>query len=110
MRQRRARELKAGPAEDPFLPIQRQMVEVLRHQHVRQQTRGRQTLVDHVRRHRRLQQRLTLAAHPFATHVALDTEHARRVIKLLTDVFADPRQRAAAVAACRLRLVMHFGA
>ena len=44
-----ARDFEAGTAEDAFLTVQRQMVRVLRHQHLSQQTRSRDALVDHLR-------------------------------------------------------------
>jgi hypothetical protein len=43
--------------------------------------------------HRRLHQRLTLIAHPFAADVTLHGERARRVVQLLADVFANALER-----------------
>ena len=108
LRQRRARYGQASPFEDAFLPIQRLVIGVLRHQHLGQQPRGRQALVDHLRRHRRLDQRLALRTGPFAANVALDMEHARGVVELLAHVLADALQRAAATAHGSLRLMAHF--
>ena len=52
--QRRAGDRVPGTLEDRFLAVQRQVIEVLGHQHLGQQARGGQSLVDDVRRHRRL--------------------------------------------------------
>src|ERR1700744_4985370 len=68
------------------------MIAVLRYQHLREQARGGDTLVDDLRRHRRLDQRFALRTHPLAAHVTLDREHARRVVELLADVFADAHE------------------
>jgi len=72
------------------------MVEELGHQDLGQQAGGRDALVDHLGRHRRLQQRLALGTRPFATDVALDVKHARGVVELLAHVLADTLQGAAA--------------
>ena len=72
------------------------MVGILGHHHVSQQACGRDTCVDHLRRHRCLDQRFALAADPFPTHMLLDREHTRRVIQLLADVFADALKLTAA--------------
>ncbi|MCY1365874.1 hypothetical protein D9M69_527450 [compost metagenome] len=87
LRQRRTSDSQAGAAEDLFLSVQRQMVGELGHHHMRQQAGGGDPLVDHLRRHWRLDQRFALAAGPFPTHVLLDGEHARRVIQFFADVF-----------------------
>ncbi len=108
LRQRRIRDCQTGPPEDAGLAVQRQMVRILRHQHVRQQAGGRHPLVDDVRRHRRLHQRLARLAHPFAAHMALDREHARLIVELLGDVLADALQRTAATASSRGRFVDDF--
>ena len=44
-----------------FLSVQRQVIQVLGHQHLGQQAGRRDALVDDVRRHRRLHQRLAAA-------------------------------------------------
>ncbi|MDT4864623.1 hypothetical protein FQZ97_993890 [compost metagenome] len=87
LRQRRTSDSQAGTAEDLFLPVQRQVVGELGHHHVSQQAGGGDALVDHLRRHRRLDQRFALAAGPFPTHMLFDGEHARRVIQFFADVF-----------------------
>ena len=50
--QRRAWDFQAGPAEDAFLAVQRQMVRVFGHQHLSQQAGGGDALVDHLWWHR----------------------------------------------------------
>jgi len=76
---------------------------------VSQQACGRDAFVDHLRRHRCLDKRFTLAAGPFSTYVLLDREHARRVIQLLADVFADALKLAAAHALGVLWFVTDHG-
>ena len=93
-----------------FLPIQRLMIGILGHQHLRQQSRRGQAFVDDLGRHRRLDQRLALRAGPFAADVALDLEHSGNVVELLADVLADALQRAAATAHGLLRLMAHVDA
>jgi hypothetical protein len=65
-------------------------------------------LVDHLRRHRGLDQRLTLRTGPFAANVPLDMEHARGVVELLAHVLANALHRTAATANGPFRLVAHF--
>ena len=79
----------AGPPKDGFLAVQRQMVSVLGHQHLCQQARCGQALVNDLCGHRRLRQGLALGARPLAAHVALHREHARCVVEFFADVFAD---------------------
>lgn len=86
------------------------MVRVFGHQHLCQQPAGRDALVDEVRRHRRLDQCLTLGARPFAAHMAFHSEDARLAIEFLGNVFADALQLATAVAGRRLRLVTDLAA
>ena len=74
------------------------MIRILRHQHLCEQPRRRDALVDHLRRHRCLDQCLALHARPLAAHMPLDLEHTRRVVELLADVLADALQLTAAVA------------
>jgi len=105
-----ARDGKAGTREDVFLPVQRQVIEVLRHQHLRQQPGRGQPLVDDVRRNGRLDQRLAFGTHPLAANVALDGEHPGRVVQLLGHVLADALERAAAAAGGVLGLVADLAA
>ena len=81
------------------------MIQVLGDQHVHQESYGRDALVDDVRRHRCLDQRLAVAADPLAAHMTLDREHAWGVIQLLADFLADTLQTAAAAALSTLGLV-----
>jgi hypothetical protein len=105
LRQRRARDRQTGAAKDLLLPVQWQVVLELRHQHLGEQAAGRDPLVDHVRRDRRLHQRLALRADPLAADVPLDREQAGRVVELLGDVLADAPQLTAATAGGALGLV-----
>jgi len=66
--------------------------------------------VDDVGWHRRLHQRLTLIAHPFAADVTLHGERARRVVQLLADVFANALERTPTGAGLCVRLVVDVGA
>ena len=108
--QRRSRDRIAGTAEHLFLPVERRMIRILRDQHLRKQSGSRDALVDHLRGHRCLDQRLAFHARPLPPHVPLDLEHARRVVELLADVFADTLQLAAAVAGRAVRLVANLDA
>lgn len=94
--QGRTRDGQTGTTEDLFLSIQRQVVGELGHHHMGQQARCWDALIDYLRRHRRLDQRFALAADPFPTNVLFDGEHARRVVQLLTDIFADTLKLASA--------------
>ena len=105
LRQRRAGDGQASAPKNLFLPIQRQVVGKFGHHHVSQQAGSGDALVDHLGWYRRLDQCFALTAGPFATHVLFDGEHARRVIQLFADVFADALQLAAAGALSVLRLV-----
>src|SRR5450830_1558174 len=81
------------------------MVGELRHHHMGQQACGRNALVDHLSRDRRLDQCFAMAAGPFSTHVLLNGEHAGCVIELLADFFANALKLAAADALSVLWLV-----
>lgn len=94
--QGRASNCQPGAAKDFLLPVQRQVIGKLGHHDVGQQACGRDTFVDHLRRHRRLDQCFALTAGPFTTHMLLDREYPWRVIQLLADVFADALKLAAA--------------
>ena len=69
---------------------------MLGHQHVGQQARRRNSLVNDLGGNRGLCQRTAVAARPLAAHMVLHGEHARRVVQLLADVLAHALQRAAA--------------
>jgi len=106
--QRRARQRQTGSLEDPFLSIQRLMIGIFRHQHLREQPGGGQALIDHLCRHRRLDQRLALRTRPLAAYMPLDLEQPRRVIELFAHVLADALHRAAATAHRSFRLMSYF--
>jgi hypothetical protein len=93
-----------------FLAVQRQVILVLGHQHLRQQPGGGDALVDDVRWHGGLHQGLALRANPLAADVALDREDAGRVVQLLGHVFADALELAATTAGGVLGLVAMLGA
>jgi hypothetical protein len=110
LRQRRARNRVSCTLEDGFLAVQRQVIQVLGHQHLGQQPGGGQALVDDVRCDRRLNQLLAAGAGPLAAHMPLDGEHARLVIQLLGHVFADALHRSATAAGGALGLVAELAA
>jgi hypothetical protein len=106
LRQRRPRDRQPGTSKDPFLAIQRQVVGVLGHQHLREQAGRGESFIDHVRRHCDLHQLLALRAGPFAAHMPLHRKDAGLVIELLGDIFPDALHLAAAAAGGVLRLVV----
>lgn len=77
----------------------------LGHHHVGQQACGWNTFVDDLGRNRRLNQGFALTAGPFTTYMLLDGKHARRVIQLLANVFADALKLAASSALSVFRFV-----
>src|SRR6185437_1329681 len=81
------------------------MIEVLGNEHLRQQARGGDPLVDDMRCDRRLDEGLAASADPFAADVALDLEHSRGVIELLAHILPDALQAAATSTLGLLRLV-----
>ncbi|SAL88375.1 hypothetical protein AWB68_08755 [Caballeronia choica] len=107
--ERRLRDRQTRPRKDALLSIQRQVIAVLGDQHLSQQAGGRDALVDHMRRHRSLHQRLACLARPFSPDMPLYREHAGRVIQLLADVLADTNAFAAARTDRAVRLVMKVG-
>src|SRR5471032_638478 len=82
------------------------MVSELRDHDVGKQPSGRDALVDDLCRNRSLDQCFAVIAGPFATDMALNSKHARRVIKLLADILADALEYAAALAVSIVRFVM----
>lgn len=93
--QGRASSFQPGAAKDFLLPAQRQVIGKLGHHDVGQQACGRDTFFDNLCLHRLLDQYFALTAGPFTTYVLLYGKHARRVIQLLADVFADALKLAA---------------
>ena len=65
------------------------MVSVLGYQHLGQQARGGNALVNDMRIDRRLGDGLSLCAGPLAPDVAFHGEHAGHIVELLGHVFAD---------------------
>lgn len=72
-----------------------------------QQASGRNVLVDHLSRYRRLDQCFALGARPFSTHMLLNCEHTRGVIELLAEVFTDTLKLSSTGALGVLRFVMY---
>jgi len=107
---RRARDGQAGTPEDDFLAVQRKVVSVLGHHHLRQEAGGGDAIVDHLGGHRRLDQRLALHAGPLASNLPLDGEHAGNVVELLGHVRADALERTAVRASGRLGFVVDIDA
>lgn len=85
------------------------MVAILADQHVRQQPRGGDPLVDDARRHRGLFDAFAVRAGPDATLVVLDEEGTRDVTQFLALVIAHVFERAATGAAPVGRIVTDFG-
>ncbi|OOL34704.1 hypothetical protein BOO94_27295 [Pseudomonas sp. FSL W5-0299] len=67
-------------------------------------------LVDDVRRYRRLDQRFAMLRGPIPTAMAVDGEHAGRVVELFAGTFADAFEGASALAITVVRFVMDQGA
>ena len=82
------------------------MIEELGDEHLGQQPGCRDALVDDVWCHGRLHERLALGARPLAANMALDGEHAGRVVQLLGHVFANALECAATTAGGALGLVV----
>lgn len=72
------------------------MVGILRDHDVGQQPGRRDTLIDDLCRHRRLNQRFAVITDPLATDMAFDGKHARRVVQFFADIFTDTLECAAA--------------
>lgn len=86
------------------------MIRELGDHDVRQQSGGRDALVDDLRRNRCRDQGFALIADPLATDVTLNGEHARRVVEFLADIFANTLESAAALAMAVVRFVVDKGA
>ena len=86
------------------------MVAELGYQHMGQQCRGGDTLVDDVRRNLLLGDALSLATYPAASQVALDREDAWHVCKFLGGGRADAFGPAAARAVQALRAMTDLDA
>ncbi len=99
--QRRAVEFDALARVDLRLPVQRQMVGIFGHQHVRDKRLAGQATVDDVGRCRRLYERCLAAPAAIARATGdEDAEGGRYHVEPLGNVLADDVQRASAAAAC----------
>ena len=81
--QGRARDFYTGAAKDALLAVQRQMVAVFGNQHLCQQARSRNALVNDLGWHWCLGQGFTVGTGPLATDMLLHGEHAWCVVQLL---------------------------
>ena len=108
--QGRLRNRQAGSAEDAFLTVQGQMIQILGNQDVGEQTRARDALVDYMGGHGGLHQGFALDTGPLAANVALDRKGARRVVQLLGDIFANALHLTATGTGRRFRFVVNLGA
>ena len=108
VREGRAIELDALAGVDLALPIERQVVGVLRDQHMGDERLGRQPALDQSRRCRRLDH--GALARPAAVLGPAGDDHPelrRDDVEPLRDVLADPVQRAATARAGRARRLDH---
>ena len=97
--ERRAVEIDAIAGEDARLTVERQVIAVLRDQHMRQKAGARTPALDRSRRQRRLVERLTADAGQTRAHDALHHEAARDVLQLLRHILAETLEATAAVRA-----------
>ena len=67
-------------------------------EHLREQARRRDPLVDDVRRHRLLDQPLAAAADPLVTDMLLDRKHAWRIVEFFAHILTETLQAATAAA------------
>src|SRR5215469_334320 len=106
----RAFQIHSLPSVDLRLPIQRQVIGVLRDQHMRQQARSCHAMRDRPRLRRRLYDSFTGGAAQLRTHLADYFEMLGHVLEHLRHIFADLTQPPAATRAHRfLRLTpVHF--
>ena len=97
--QRRAAEVDVFTGVDLSLAMQRQMVAIFRHQHMRQEARSGATAADRQAGSRRLDNRLTHPALQFRTDMADDAERAGHIVQDLCDILAERTQGAPTVRA-----------
>ena len=74
------------------------MIGVLRDHHLGQQARCGDAFINDLRGNRCLSQGFAVVADPLATHMSFNGDHARGVVELFTDVFADALEGATASA------------
>ena len=101
--QGRAVEIDLLAGEDPGLAIQRQVIAILRDQHMGQKAGAGTTALDRPRRQRRLVEAFATATGQARAHDALHHEAAGDVFQLLGDIFAEPLETAAAIGASLAR-------
>jgi hypothetical protein len=93
--QRRAAEIDIFAGVNLSLAVQWQMVAILCHQHMRQQTCSGATAADRQAGSRRLDNRLTHPARQFRTDMADDAERAEHIVQDHGDVLTEGAQGAA---------------
>jgi hypothetical protein len=103
----RAIDLDPGPGIDVALPMQRQMIAVLRHQHMGEQGRAWTAPFDRQRRHRRLHDRLASATAQLRPDVHHPFEERRHVFQHLALILADPAEHRPAAARAGTGRGMH---
>mmetsp|Transcript_39082 Transcript_39082/g.91536 ORF Transcript_39082/g.91536 Transcript_39082/m.91536 type:complete len:338 (+) Transcript_39082:3007-4020(+) len=106
LRHARARDVHPRARVDLGLPVQRQMIVVLGHGHLREQPRRGDALVDHLPRHRCGLDRLATGAGVLAADMTQHEELRGNAIQLLADLFADAFERLSAGAVRLLDLVV----
>ena len=101
--QRRAFDLDALAGVDAALTVERKMVTILRHQHVREQARTGQSPRNRARRGRRLHDGVALCAGELGAHVTNHAEARRHILQHLAHGLAQFRDLPAATGALALR-------
>ena len=110
LRHARARDVHARARINLGLPVQRQVIVVLGDDHLREQARRGNALVDDLRRQRCGLNGLAAGTRIFASDVAQHEELGRHAVELLAHVLANALQRLAAGAALAIHLVVNLGA
>ena len=108
-RQRRAIQFHACTGVDPGLPIQRQMIRILSHDHVRQQTGPSQSVVNRAIRSRFLHDRVTLCTSQLRPHCTSHFETPWHELQRFRNIVAQGTERATAVGTCTVFGLKRFG-
>ena len=87
------------PREDLALPIERRVVAIFAHQHMRQQARARHSFGDRTLRRRSLVDRSAGTTTVFGAPDAQNSQPCRHEVEHLADRLADHMERAAAAGA-----------
>ena len=95
LRHARARDVHPGARVYLGLAVQRQVIVVLGHGHLRKQAGRRDALVDHLCRHRRGLDGLAAGAGVLAADMTQHEELGRDAVQLFADLFADAFERLA---------------